>query len=376
MKKIILTALTIFPLLVFAQAGSFSLTGKIGNLNAPAKAYLAYFSEGAEKIDSALIKNGVFQIRNSIEDPAQAALILDHHGVGLTKLDKRNADFLSFYLEQGTMEVNSPDSVAKAKIIGSKLNDENQQLKTSLLFIEEKVRDLMAEAAAASPEQQQSADFGKKLEVRQRAIQDEQNVILKKFILEHPESVVSLEAIKSYAGPNPDPSALEPLYAGLSEKLKNSDSGKGFYAALSKLKVNPIGSMAPDFTQNDPEGKPVKLSSLKGKYVLIDFWASWCAPCREENPNVVKVYHQYKDKNFTILGVSLDKEKDSWLKAIANDSLTWTHVSDLKGWGNEAAALYSVRAVPQNLLIDPTGKIIAKNLRGENLGLRMAELIK
>ncbi|MGV8877497.1 MAG: redoxin domain-containing protein [Sphingobacteriaceae bacterium] len=376
MKRIILTVLAISPLLLFAQADSYLVKGKAGTLNAPAKAYLVYSLQGGEKIDSAAVMNGAFEFKNVLEEPTRAALILDHQGIGLTKLEQGSADFLSFFLEKGTIVINSADSISKANISGSPLNEENKELQASLETIGEKMRSLMTEAAGISSTDQQSPDFKNKFDAKQKSIQTEQKGILKKFIQAHPQSLVSLDAIKIYAGPYPDLSELDPLYAGLSEKLKKSDSGRAFAAALNQLKINAVGTLAPDFTQNDPNGKPVKLSSFKGKYVLIDFWASWCAPCREENPNVVKVFNQYKDKNFTVLGVSLDKEKTNWVKAIENDGLTWTHVSDLKGWYNEVATLYSVRAVPQNLLIDPTGKIIAKNLRGEELVQRMAELIK
>jgi thiol-disulfide isomerase/thioredoxin len=123
-----------------------------------------------------------------------------------------------------------------------------------------------------------------------------------------------------------------------------------------------IGTQAVEFTQNDTEGHPVSLSSFRGKYVLVDFWASWCAPCRRENPHVVEAYQQYKNKNFTILSVSLDRQKENWLKAIKDDNLTWTHVSDLQYWDNAVARLYMIEQIPQNILIDPNGKIIARNL--------------
>jgi peroxiredoxin len=137
-----------------------------------------------------------------------------------------------------------------------------------------------------------------------------------------------------------------------------------------------IGAIAPDFTQNDVNGTPVSLSSFKGKYVLIDFWASWCGPCRAENPTVVKAYNKFKSKNFTIIGVSLDKPegKADWLAAIKNDGLNWTQVSDLKFWSNEVALQYAVQSIPHNFLLDPTGKIIAKDLRGNDLDKKLTEI--
>ena len=148
------------------------------------------------------------------------------------------------------------------------------------------------------------------------------------------------------------------------------------HTGLQTIKKSLAPAKAPDFIQPDVDGKPVALSSFKGKYVLLDFWASWCGPCRHENPNVVKAYNEFKDKNFTVFSVSLDQNKAAWQKAIQQDGLTWTHASDLKFWNNEAAALYSVQSIPANFLIDPQGNIVAKDLRGEELTEPLQKTLK
>ena len=196
------------------------------------------------------------------------------------------------------------------------------------------------------------------------------------FVQAKPGSYVAPFVILVATQLNTEPMVTEARYNKLNPAVQQTGFGKVLQSNIAESKIGAIGSDAIAFTQNDPNGTPVSLASFKGKYLLIDFWASWCKPCRMENPAVLKAYNQFKDKNFTILGVSLDRSKDAWVKAIEEDKLTWTQVSDLKFWNNEVAKLYRVEAIPQNFLLDPQGKIIAKNLRGEELLAKLKQLIK
>jgi peroxiredoxin len=198
------------------------------------------------------------------------------------------------------------------------------------------------------------------------------------FIKAHPDYITSAEALKEAVGYLPDDIRIyDNLFKGLSKTVQQSREGISVKKTIDAFMMVRIGAEAPLFTSPDTSGHDINLKDFRGKYVLLDFWASWCGPCREENPNVVKAYAQFRDKNFTVLGVSLDQKNkhDAWVKAINDDGLVWNHVSDLKYWDNAVAKLYAIRSIPQNFLIDPNGKIVGANLRGEELFKKLQELI-
>jgi peroxiredoxin len=377
MKKNIIffgLALALVPATLFAQDNGYVLTGKIGHLSKPAKAYLMYESSGHRQVDSVLIKEGAFSFKGQLDIPLSAYLIINKQGTGLKS---KAAKIKEFYLERGTINITSPDSLENAKVHGGQVNADNERLNKLLTPVNEKVSALNKEYRTASGEKKKSKEFREDMDRRSKKLENEKKVISIGYLKDNPNSLISLIALKGLVGFVPDVNEIEPLFNTLSVGVRSSRLGKDYAATIAKLKSISIGSKAPDFTQLDTAGKAVSLHDFKGKYVLVDFWASWCGPCRGENPNVVKAFHQYKEKGFTVLGVSLDQPggKDKWLKAINDDHLTWTQVSDLKGWKNDVAQLYLVSGIPVNFLVGPDGKIVGKNLRGEALQNKLKEIL-
>lgn len=364
------------PVIASAQSPAFTLKGKISGVSSPAKAFLSYRLDGKNVLDSVPLNNGVFQFTGNVASPVNARLLLDHKGVGIGKLG-RSADMLSLYIDNGTITVDAADSVKKAKVSGSKINQEALAYNDFIGGPDKLMNAINSEYAAASEEKRNDPEFRKALQERYGKASEEKKALQQKFIRENPASYFSLVALTETAGSSIDVAKIEPVFNGLADGLRKSTAGMAFAKQIEAARATSVGAMAPAFTQNDVNDKPVSLASFKGKYVLIDFWASWCGPCRAENPNVVDAFNQYKNKNFTVLGISLDNpgKKDAWLGAIEKDQLNWTQLSDLNGWNNAVAKQYGIRSIPQNFLVDPNGKIIAKNLRGEELHKKLKEIL-
>ncbi|MBX6380961.1 MAG: AhpC/TSA family protein [Thermoflavifilum aggregans] len=314
--------------------------------------------------DSAKIRDGHFRFTGHVDEPTLFSLSLPN-----------NMQELDFFVENTHIRINGhADSLAQARVSGSPAQQDYVAYQQQMQPFN---KDYMAlyqayEDAVRSGTLNQKQDS---INAAANHIDSLQTQAMVQFIAQHPKSIVSAWVVtRSNLIYEPDVQILNKIYQSLDTSIRATRYGHQIFETLQIAQRTAIGQQAPDFTLPDTSGNPFSLSSLRGKYVLVDFWASWCGPCRMENPHVVQAYQKYKNKNFTILGVSLDKDRESWLQAIHEDHLYWHQVSDLKYWNSAAAKLYGVQAIPANFLLDPQGKIIARNLRGDALDKKLATI--
>ena len=326
-----------------SEAAEFNINGIVTGFNEGATVEFLNGQTGATELTT-ILKAGKFSFKGKMEKPDFKIILFN-----------RQQPYITVFMDNSNVSITGDKAtIDKSKITGSSSHTAFEQFNTSL----EPYQAVFAEAGEYSEE------------MHTRAIK-----LIDDFVTTHTSSYITPLAVIRYNQIADDVYKTEALYNMLDPKIKATSMGQYIAQQIAEGKVNGKGSMLADFSQPDTSGVPVSLSSLRGKYVLVDFWASWCGPCRQENPNVLAAYNKYKSKNFTVLGVSLDKAKPAWIEAINMDGLTWTHISDLQGWQNSVAQQFQIFNIPQNFLIGPDGKVVAKNLRGPALERKLARLL-
>lgn len=335
----------------------------------------------AVALDTVKVENGKFEIKGKVTEPAFHTLIVQGANGPIP-----------FILETGEITIAvDKDSIHKSKVSGTYNNDEYVKFNEDMTKTQKSLIDFQKKNTQKMQQAQQAQDTAtiNGLMKQYMTLQTEVQANSKKKYLAyaegHPKSYISALIIQSMINdPSADVKKAESLYNSLDESLKNTTPGKEIKTKLGQLKMPAVGASAPavgspnwraDFSAPNPEGKVVSLKQSLGKVTIVDFWASWCGPCRKENPNVVAIYKELHSKGLNIIGVSLDKEKSKWTEAIAKDGLTWTHVSNLKFWDEPIAAQYGVQSIPATFILDASGKVVAKDLRGAELKAKIVELL-
>ena len=369
---------TVAFLLIFLAGSSmaqdkFEISGSLPRAGSDKKVILNYLnSEGKNVKDSTLLKNGKFLISGTTAFGNKAYLTLMPVKTDASGQD-RSEDSQDFYLEKGKYKVRGTNSMAGAVITGTQAQADYLEYQRVVGIPHKEYKALVpaymdARSAKDTAEVSRLSDQLKPIMARIEAG-------LEAFISSHPDSYVALDAVMDNKTMVIDPATFDKYYTPFSKRVMASFTGRKLTAKYDKAKKIAVGKSV-DFTLPDDKGNEFKLSSLKGKYVLVDFWASWCVPCRAENPHLLKAYNQLKAKGFEIVGVSLDETRAAWLNAVKHDGMPWIQVSDLKGFKTEIAVKYGISAIPQNFLINPEGVIVAKDLRGEHINEKIAAFIK
>lgn len=362
-----------FSLFLYSCGGGnnkFTVIGNVKNIPSGTVVLEEINMDALVAIDSATAdESGNFELEGTALEPH------------LYRLNFGEGRFILLSLDKGNVKVTADwNTIENYDVSGSA---SSESLKKLLLVVREHMRDLskmevVLDSLKANKDTLKLASA--------IASRKEMNVSLTRYLEQYADTTQYLpNAIfaAQIVNPQAEKEFMESFIQGLPTRFKDSKLAKEFtdrynerMTAMNRQQAPPAAAgQAPEISLQTPDGKTVTLSSMRGKYVLVDFWASWCGPCRRENPNVVRAYNAFKNKNFTILGVSLDEDKDKWLEAIKKDGLTWTHVSDLKGWQSLAARDYNVNAIPANFLIDPDGNIIASNLRADDLTAKLQEVL-
>jgi peroxiredoxin len=359
MKKLLVVMLFL-PLGMLAQQEGFEITGTIDGLPDNSRVTMTNPNKPGDTLVSAFVTNGSFVLKGTVDEPNLYQLNLDATGKKV----------ILFIGNEKVTVKGSSENLRGVEVKGSAIHNDFVEMQTIFNPLMQKLTDLnrrIQGAPGITREDSLFIEYKNQYELVINAID--------RFVKDKKSSPLSAFLMVITRELEQDPVVLEKRFNGLAATVQKGFYGKILADAIAESKIGAVGTQAIDFTQNDTTGKPVSLASFRGKYVLVDFWASWCKPCRMENPNVVSAYKKFKNKNFTVLGVSLDRAREPWIQAINDDHLTWTQVSDLRYWSNEAAQKYKVQSIPANYLIGPDGKIVGRDLRGEALEAKLCELL-
>ncbi len=357
-KTILLASLLLVGSVAFAQ--NFKITGTVQGLENNTWLYLESSSPEDGLKDSTQVNNGIFVFKGALKKPATQVILRT----------KKYTNYVFFWAENKdiTMSLNDGE-FKKGTITGSVTQTENEEIQKLIKPIDIK-DDSLRTALRKSEEPSIKNELRKQI----AEIKNETYNVYLDYAKAHPSSIVVANATDVYST-TWGKEKTQRIYQLFSPSIKATDYGKNISSFLALSQEIKIGGKYVDFEQTNAVGKKVKLSDIKGKYILLEFWGSWCGPCRQDNPELVKTYNAYKSKGFEILGVAADSDKAQWLKAIKDDGLPWENVTDLKGNKNDVVFMYGISAYPTNYLIDENGIIIAKDLRGKKLSDKLAELL-
>ena len=371
MKKIvfIITSALLFVACNNLKDNEFLISGTANGIENGKKVFIEVQTEtGTLAKDTAVVTDGKFELKGITEE-------ID---LGFIRIENEQIN-LPLILEEGKIEINIvKDSLHKSTLGGTSNNDKFQKFNTESRAISEKVAKFEKDNGPEMQKAQMSNDtvtINKLLKEYQK-FQNEMNDYSKKFIKENPDAYLSVLLLENFLMRQYlTPEEIKSYFEGLDKDVKETKSGKKIKTALDSMSAIVIGKPAPNFSAPSPEGKTISLKESLGKVTIIDFWASWCGPCRAENPNVVALYNEFHPQGLNIIGVSLDKDAAKWKEAIAKDGLIWPHVSNLKFWEDPIAKQYNVQSIPATFILDEKGNIVAKDLRGEELRAKVAALL-